>query len=101
MRKLTPEELKELEAEVEQQSKLLDVLEARLDVARMEAAPFQLGDICQAKIKNKWQPAIIREIRHIGWGGADGYWYKVSLARAGGEWSKAVMHAFGDVRKLT
>lgn len=89
----------EIERQAERVQKLRGELiraEDTLRDMRTEAAPFKVGDVAEARAGGKYVPAIVREVNAI----YGSVWYKVSVAKKDGSWSKQVIHAFSDVRAL-
>lgn len=87
-----------LENRVADLRRLLYEAERELDEARKKAAPFQPGDVIEARLSGtSWQPVIVREVVASG----SSPWYMVSTRKKNGEWGSALRHAFNYVRPLS
>lgn len=85
----------DLEARIKAKREELSALNKELRDLRMSACPVAEGDIVICTRRGKRVEAIVRAVELRSWDKlGDRPWIKVSLKRADGEWSKAVIHAF-------
>ena len=108
---LTPQErIALLLPQVEEAQETLRVLQAALHQARLDAAPFKVGEVVEAEReiprrpgerrtgpnRKEWAPAIVRSVDHL-WSSRPSY--RVSWRRKDGTWAEKVSYLYGGIRK--